>query len=139
MTTSQNRSLFTPSDLIVMFVTLVIASAAVLGGFAARLRLFEAGLNKQFDHWLGPADQGSNRVNRRFAQIDGRFGRVDRQFEQRFEHVDRQFAGRFEHVDRQFEQMRQELGQVRKDIVELKVAVARLEGQRIIRQPPHRL
>jgi len=119
--------MFTPSDLIVMFVTLVITSAAGLGWFAARVRLFEARLNKQFDHWLGPADQGSNRVDRRFAQTDGRFGRVDRQF-----------AGRFEQVNQQFEQVHQEIGKMRKDIVELKVAVARLESQRIIRQPPHR-
>jgi len=82
MTTSQNRSMFTPSDLIVMFVTLVITSAAGLGWFAARVRLFEARLNKQFEQVrreLGEVRQEIGKMRKNIVELKVAVARLEGQ------------------------------------------------------------
>ena len=66
---------------------------------------------------------------RLMSRIDARFGRVDAQFDR----VDAQFA----RVDAQFDKVAGEMAALRSELVEVKIAVARLEGPapRLIRAP----
>jgi erythromycin esterase-like protein len=73
---------------------------------------------------------------RLMARIDARFGRVDT----RFDRVDAQFDrvdAQFDKVDAQFDKVAGEMAALRSELVEVKIAVARLEGPapRLIRAP----
>lgn len=60
------------------------------------------------------------RKDARFDAVDARFGRVDA----RFDRAD----ARFDKVDARFDKVDEQIRLLRDDVVELKVAVARLEG-----------
>lgn len=93
-------------DVIGVIVAVFGAVATIFVGVYALLSRFETRIETQLDQ--------------RFARVDEKFDRVD---------------GRFAQVDEQMKNLSAEIGQVRdevravaEDVVELKVAVARLEG-----------
>lgn len=72
-------------------------------------------------------DARFTRVDQRFTDVDRRFEEIDRRFEkidERFDRVDQ----RFDRVDQRFEKVDAELGGLRTELVDVKIAVARWEG-----------
>ena len=96
-------------DVIGTIVAVFGAVATTISGMYVLLRRMERRIDLKFEY-----------VDQRFEKVDQRFDKVD----QRFEKVDQ----RFEKVDEEFRLVREEIRAVAADVVDLKVAVARLEG-----------
>lgn len=87
------------AEMITMIVGIVGAIATIFGGMYVMLQRLET------------------RITARFEQVDARFSQVDA----RFDKIEKRSDARFDRVD-------EELREMRGDIIDLKVAVARIEG-----------
>ena len=90
-------------DVITMVIALFAFTVTVLGGVAGLL--------------ARQSKTGESRLDERFANVDARFAQVD---------------ARFAQVDARFDRLDARLDRVESELVDVKIAVARLEGP-----PPH--
>ncbi len=125
------------------------AVATLFGGMYLLLQRFESRIDRKFEQAEAREDERFNRVNERFDKVDDRFDRSDDRFDKiddRFDKIDGRFDkidGRFDRsevstnerfdrleakFDGKFDLIRAEIQVMGADIVDLKVAVARLEG-----------
>lgn len=93
--------------ILIAMVTLGITLGGITIGMTRRL---ETRMNARFE-----------KVDERFEKVDERFEKFERSMDERFEKAETSVAERFESVDEQ-------LRTISADVVDLKVAVARLEG-----------
>jgi hypothetical protein len=97
----QNGHVYMSPEFLAIIGVGVTSIATTLGGFA----------------WL------VSRMDRKFEGVDAKFERVDARFDARFEGID----AKFERIDAKFDA---KFDRIDVELVEIKVAIARLEGAR---------
>jgi chromosome segregation ATPase len=122
-------------DVIGMIIALFAFTVAVLGGVAGMLARQTKSIDARLDRLESSMDARFERVDSRFEKVDTHFERAESSMDTRFEKVDTHFERvessmdtRFERVDAHFERIEDELAAVKGELVEVKVAIARLEG-----------
>ena len=119
--------MYVSPEMITMILTGIGTVATMVGVMLTVQRHFQAQVDKRFDL-----------VDKRFEQVDKRFDLVDTRFEQvgirfdqidlRFEHIERRFERADTQFESRFDRIQQRLDGVAEDVVEIKIAIARLEG-----------
>lgn len=118
----QNRGMYVTPELITTIVSVFSAVALFLSGMFALLRRLEQRIDQRFDL-----------VDKRFEQIDKLFEQIDKRFEltdRRAESLEMRINEKFAAVHEEIAALRSEVRTVAADVVDLKVAVARIEGSR---------
>lgn len=102
--------MYVSPDVISVIIGGATLVAAIFGGMYVLFLRFEARINSRVDERMESSEAN---VNARFDQVDKRFEQID---------------DRFDKVDDRFDKVDDELRGMRHDIVDLQIAVARLEG-----------
>lgn len=100
-------------------ITTIVAVFGAVATLFSGVYVLNHRLETRLDHRLDKVDDRFDRVDEQFVRVDDRFFTSDA----RFEKFEAKLDGRFERIEEQ-------LGVITADIVDLKVAVARLEGPR---------
>jgi chromosome segregation ATPase len=110
-------------------LTAIISVAMMLIAFASGLGWVVSHFSKQIDGLHGEIVGLDAKMERRFDRVDEKFDRVDERFEridERFERIDE----RFERIDERFDRVDERFQGLERELTEVKISVARLEGPR---------
>ena len=108
-----------PTEIITVVVSVFITVAPVLSGMFTLLHMLEVKLEKRFDQIAERFTETGRRIEQRFDA-----------FSQRLSETDRRIYEKFSVVHEEISALRAEVRTIAVDVVDLKVAVARLEGSR---------
>ena len=104
--------MYVSTEIITAIVSVFSTVALLFSGMFALLRRFE------------------NRIDKRFDQIDRRFVTSEKRTDEKFAASDRRADEKFAAVHEEIGTLRAEVRAIAVDVVDLKVAVARIEGSR---------
>ncbi|MFT4259140.1 response regulator [Microbacterium sp.] len=117
-----------------MIIALFAFTLTVLGGVAGMLARQTRAIDERFERFGAQVDARFGQVDARFDQVDARLDRMDDRFDRMDTRLDR-MDSRFDRMDIRLDRMDEHLGQLGSELVEVKIAIARLEGpQRRLQQ-----